>query len=128
MTTMIVGVAFVAVLQLIATGTTSNLEATDRTTAVNFAKSLREWTFTKTYAQLQAMNGGTYQPPKDAGGANVDGFGDWEQKVVVQSVNPQWLTQTTIDPDPVVVRVTVTVQHNGQALCSLTWFVHRSTP
>ena len=42
MTTVIIGVGFVAMLQLLATGTASNIEGAQTTTGINLAKNVRE--------------------------------------------------------------------------------------
>jgi type II secretory pathway pseudopilin PulG len=128
LTTMIVGVAFVAVLELVAAGTTSNVQATEMTTGVNLAKSVRELALTKTFAQVRAMNGDSYSPPKDAAGELINEFGDWTQKVAVQACDPTRLPRDVVDPNPDVVRVTVTVEHNNERVCDVSWYTFRKTP
>jgi type II secretory pathway pseudopilin PulG len=128
LTTMIVGLAFVAVLQLVASGTASNVQAAQTTTAVNLAKCMREMALGKEFTQVLAMNGTSHQPPVDADGAAMDEFTDWKQTVVVQAVDPQKLRHPIIDADPSAVRVTATVEHNGERVCDLSWYAFKAAP
>jgi type II secretory pathway pseudopilin PulG len=125
LTTMIVGLAFVAVLQLIASGTVSNVQAAETTTAVNLAKCLREMTLGKEFTQVLAMNGSSHQPPVDADGASMEEFGEWKQTLAVRAVDAQHLVGEVNDDDPSAVRLTATVEHNGEKVCDLSWYAFK---
>jgi Tfp pilus assembly protein PilV len=128
LTTMIVGVGLVATLQLLASGTTSNIEGTKLTTGLNLAKNIRELTLKNTFAEVRALNGTNYQPPRDSRGEPVASFGTWQQSIKVQPVDPDRLTTDIIDADPDVVRVSVTVTHNGEHACDMSWYRFKPGP
>jgi prepilin-type N-terminal cleavage/methylation domain-containing protein len=126
--TVIIGVGFVAVLQLIATGTVVNAESSSMTTGMNLARGINEYLLQKKYADLPGYNGAHYTPPKDSRGSNIDILQDWTQNIEVVSVDPTDLTRVVADPTPQAVRVTVTVVHNGNQVCQLSWYVLEATP
>lgn len=125
LTTMIVGLAFVAVLQLIASGTASNVQAAETTTAVNLAKCLRDQALGKEFGQVLAMNGASHQPPVDADGAPLVEFAEWKQTLAVHAVDVQHLSHEVSDADPSAVRVTATIEHNGEKVCDLNWYAFK---
>src|SRR3954454_12588090 len=53
--TVVVGVAFVAALQLIATGTAVNVDATKLTTGVNVARGVNEYLLQKKFLELKGF-------------------------------------------------------------------------
>jgi hypothetical protein len=127
--TIIVGVAFVAVLQLIATGTVVNVDAAELTTGVNLARNVRELALQTPYAQLSTrFNGATLQPPQDSRGVTLVGLDEWQQAITVQPVDPERLTANVVDSTPAAVRMTVNVRQNGESVCSLTWYSFDATP
>ena len=128
LTTMIVGIGLVATLQLLASGTTSNIEGTKLTTGLNLGKNIREMTLKNTFAEVRALNGATYKPPRDSRGEQVAQFGTWQQQITVQPVNPDRLTTDIVDPDPDVVRVTVTVTHNNEEAFDMSWYRFKPGP
>jgi len=87
----IIGVGFLGMLQLLAAGTMTNLEGAETTTAVNLTKNIREMTLTQTYSQVSALNR-TYSPPIDSRGQTLNEFSNWQQTVSVQPVDPNRLT------------------------------------
>ena len=62
MTTVIVGVGFMAMLQLLAAGAASNIQGIEHAAAINLAKNVREMSLKMKYAQLGTVNGKTYRP------------------------------------------------------------------
>lgn len=121
MTTVIIGVAFVAMLQLIAAGTVSNARGASITTGMNLAKNVREMSLKLEYDQIATMNGTIYSPPVDSRGEGITGFDDWTQTVQVQAVDPDYLTINVNDPDPDCLKLTVNVTRGGQTVCSVSW-------
>jgi len=52
----------------------------------------------------------------------------WKQTITVQAVDPFRLTTNIVDSTPSAVRVTVTVLHNDQKVCDLSWYTLDGTP
>jgi prepilin-type N-terminal cleavage/methylation domain-containing protein len=128
LTTVIIGVGFVATLQLLATGTAANVQGAATTTAINLAKNVREMSLKLPYAQVQALNGTSYAPPIDSRGQPLSDMDGWTQTVVVQPVDPDWLTVQISDPDPSALRVTATVARYGSNVCSVSWYAFEPPP
>jgi Tfp pilus assembly protein PilV len=126
--TMIVGVGLVAMLQLIAAGTSANLDGMETTTAVNLTKDLRELTLKKTFDEVRAMNGQAFHPPVDSRGITVTGFDDWSQNIAVQPVDRDRLTTDVVTTTPNAVRVTVTVTRNGRNRWAVSWYRFKPMP
>ena len=128
MTTVIVGVGFVAMLQLLTTGTATNIQSAATTTGLNLARNVREMTLEMPYNQLGTLNGKTYSPAVDNRGNALTDFADWSQQVTVQAADPDGLTRTVVDATPAARRITVTVTRNGEQACSVSWYVFDGTP
>ena len=111
-TTMIVGIGVVAMLQLIAAGTVSNVEGVKTTTGINIAKGLREKTLTMSFNQVRSLNGMKYSPPIDGRGAAIEGFEHWRQIITVQPVDPDKLNTNNSSTHPAALRESVKVQEN----------------
>jgi type II secretory pathway pseudopilin PulG len=126
--TIIIGVAFTAVLQLMAAGTVANVDATALTTGTNLARNIRELTLQKTYASLPTYNNASYKPPRDSRGTSISSLGEWQQVITVQAVDPNNLKVNQVDPTPAAVRITVTVNRNSQKVCDLSWYCFDATP
>src|SRR5690606_10486802 len=114
LTTVIMGVAFVAMLQLLAAGTAANVDASALTTGSNLARNIRELTLNRTVAQVRALHGTTYQPAVDSRGTAIADAAEWKQAITVQTVNPELLTQNIIDANGRAVRVTTTVSRRQE--------------
>ena len=127
MTTVIVGVGFMAMLQLLATGTASNVEGVEHTTGLNLAKNVRELTINKKYDELPGMNGVTFQPVIDGSGLALGGFGEWQQKLTVAKADPNWLALSKA-PTSSALRCTAEVTRNGKRVTTMSWFVFDGTP
>src|SRR3954447_21116523 len=66
MTTVIVGVGFVATLTLVNAGTMSNARGAEGTTAISLARNIRELMLQKTFTQMIAYNGKSYAQAVDS--------------------------------------------------------------
>src|SRR3954463_4548632 len=97
MTTVIVGVGFVATLTLVNAGTMNNARGAERTTAISLARNIRELTLQKTFPQLIAYNGKTYPKAVDSREVTIDTLSGWTQAVTVQPVDPTRLTTNIND-------------------------------
>ena len=121
MTTAIIGIGVVALLELLAAGTRSNVNASQLVTGTNLAKQVRERTLQKTFDQVRALNGTTESPPKDAAESDIDQLAGWTQAIKVNPVDPARLSLDIIDSDPTALRVTVTVSHNDNRVTTASW-------
>ena len=126
--TVIIGVGVVAMLELIAAGTRVNVDNTQRTTATNLAKNVREYSLKLTFAQLVALNGSSWTPPIDSRGVAVSDFGDWKQTITVSGADPNQLTKTVTLSTAKTLKLTVNVTHNGEQESSLSWYAFNATP
>lgn len=116
--TIIVGTGITAAMQLFVTCTQQNQTAVGMTVAMNLANNIQEYTATVAYADLEAYEGAVYNPPKDAGWADLDdgllgpgrGLGRYTQKVHVSRVKKSDLTSATSgNADEGVLKVVVEV-------------------
>jgi hypothetical protein len=146
LTTVIIGVGCVAMLQLLSAGTVATRDGTELTMGMNLAGNVREClmgvsfadpTVTDnwgpeagetllTYDDLDDFDGKTFSPPIDARRHPLDGYGSWSQSVKVESVQPTDVTKTMSHmtlaaPLRPTSRITVTVQHNDKTVYVLTW-------
>jgi type II secretory pathway pseudopilin PulG len=128
LTTIIIGVAFVSMLQLLAVGTVNNIKGSELTTGISLARNIREYTLNSTWANLPGLNNTSHNPPWDSRGIPVNSLTGWQQKITVQSVNPDNIQQNIADPTPDAVRVGVVINHNNQKVCDLSWYVFDGRP
>lgn len=122
MATVIIGVGVIALIELLATGTVSNVRGTEMTTGINLAKNVRELALQKTFAELPAMNNTSYGPPVDSREVEIADMPEWVQTVKVESVDPNLLSTPLPDDTPSALRITATISRNGRNVCDLTWF------
>jgi len=126
MATVIIGVGFTALLQLLATGTKTNVDSTQKTTALNLAGNIREASLRVPYADLFELEG-TYNPAVDARLEPTVGMHGWVQEVVVQYVDPDLLTSAVPDDQETpTARVTVRVMANGKPVYTTSWLAAAS--
>jgi Tfp pilus assembly protein PilV len=119
----IIGVGFLATLNLIAAGTRSNTEGAEQTTGMNLARAIREGTVSMPFASVRNLDKKTYSPPVNSSGITLGGMTNWQQKITVTAVNPQKLTQDIVDANATACRVKVNVNHNGNKVAEMTWYV-----
>ena len=120
--TVIIGIGFLATLQLIAAGTASNVQGAEMTTGVNLARNIREMSLQKKFIDLPALNGASYMPPKDSRSVDLPEFPNWQQVITVQTVDPTDLTREIVVSPPQALRLTVQVNHNGHNVSTLSWY------
>jgi type II secretory pathway pseudopilin PulG len=140
--TSIVGIGVLAMLQLLAAGTTSNGADAEMTTALNLAKGIREmsvglafvdettptnWgpdageTNVGLYDDIDDLDGAVFNPPIDALRLTLNDHANWEQRVTVQSVDPDRITVAVPNGTSPAARITVTINRNGQRVCDISW-------
>jgi prepilin-type N-terminal cleavage/methylation domain-containing protein len=124
--TVIIGVAFTALLQLLAVGTVSNREGANLTTGVHLANNIHEAAIRVPYADLFALER-TYSPAVDARMVALPGMTGWSQVVDVSYVDASLLTSAVPDTqyEP-TARVTVSVVHNGKQVYRTSWLAAAS--
>ena len=131
LTTVIVGVGFVAMLQLLAAGTISNIKGIEGTTGSNLCKNVREYyLWNKKWTDLVALKGPafTISPgPIDSRGSVLTEFSAWKQTVSVQVVDPNLLTLNLSNgiASPDALRMTVSVSHLDREVCTLSWYIFK---
>jgi prepilin-type N-terminal cleavage/methylation domain-containing protein len=124
MTTVIVGIGVLALMELLASGTVSNIRGTEMTTGVNLAKNIRELALQKTFAELPAMNNVSRKPPIDSRGEELTDMSEWQQQIKVESVDDSLLTTPLPAATPQAQRNTATINRNGRKECDLQWFTN----
>ena len=141
LTTIIIGVGVVALVQLLAVGTKNNDTSAQMTTAVNLANNIHEimaglplydpnypttWnpnlSSVSNYGGITEFDGGTFSPPLDNTRAAMSGYGAWSETITVQSLNEDNLGTTVTDSTTQnAARVTVTVSHSGAQVYQASW-------
>ncbi|HLL89424.1 MAG TPA: prepilin-type N-terminal cleavage/methylation domain-containing protein [Tepidisphaeraceae bacterium] len=157
LTTVIIGVGVVGMLELLAKGTIVNGEGSEMTTGLNLAKNVREFSMHLNYRDpdsgvgypyswgldagesatvltswddVDDMTGRTFNPPIDGGGTAMTDYAGWQQKVTVQTVDPSNISSATVLPNGTLggVRVTVDVLRHNRHVCTQSWYVFDGTP
>src|SRR5687768_7037072 len=130
--TVIVGVGFMAMLELLAAGTLVNGESNELTTAVQLANNINELCVRTKYPDLRTRvgtsTGRAFDPPIDGRGNPLTGYGGWSQFVTVVYVEPHRLTVAV--PDAQVeptTRVSVQIRRYGKTVYSTSSIVAAAT-
>lgn len=147
----VVGIGICAIIELLAAGTVANSESTELTTAMHLANNVREisldmrfldpeqptqWNTKETGANGQPdvtlfdnlldLDGCSFSPPLDCGRQRIPGYGNWNQKVKIESVAPGDLVtpiaNTTAQP---TARVTVTIERANVRVYSVSWIASK---
>jgi Tfp pilus assembly protein PilV len=141
LTTIIIGVGVVALVQLLAVGTKNNDTSAQMTTAVNLINNIHEimagmplydpsypttWnahlSSVANFAGITEFDGATFSPPLDNTRASMSGYGAWSESITVQSLNEDNLATTVTDSTTQnAARVTVTVSQNGSQVYEASW-------
>src|SRR4051812_20028639 len=126
MATVIIGVAFTAMLQLLAAGTVANREGTELTTAINLANNIHEAAIRKPYVDLFDLDG-LHDPAIDGEENDVVGMPGWTQLVDVSYVDHNRVTLVVPDTQKEPTsRITVTVRHKGKDVYRASWIAAAS--
>jgi hypothetical protein len=142
LTTVIVGIGTLAVLQLLAAGTVSNAESAELMTALHLGNDVREMSRGLKFQDPQTptgwgaeagesgpalwddvddMDNQTISPPIDARRQPLARYASWTQRIAVDTVLPGNVTQTTTKGTQPVHRVTVSVLKNDREICRMAW-------
>ena len=145
LTTVIVGVAVVAMLSVIGQATRTNSDNRDLTKAIFLAQEIREMmaslpatngpgTFgpgpgetLANYGDQDDFNGQSLSPPINAQRQRLTGgdWPQWRQEITVANVDPNNLSghQTIYPGSTDMMRVTVTVKKNGRMMYQMSWLI-----
>jgi prepilin-type N-terminal cleavage/methylation domain-containing protein len=122
-TTVIIGVAIVAVIELLANGNRASATTVRTLTAMHLAQDIREYTIAMRIDALDALNGESFSPPLDARGTAIAEMPGWQQTISVTGADENRLTLTVPVASTDMRRVTVTVSHRGNTVASSQWLV-----
>ncbi len=73
------------------------------------------------YDDLDDYDEVTFSPPVDVGGNVLNDFSNYSQTITVENVDPADFTSVIADHGSLIVRVSVSVQKNGQTVTSSSW-------
>jgi type II secretory pathway pseudopilin PulG len=146
LTTIIVGVAFLAMLQLFATGT--KVQATDiqLTSGLSLIKNVHEMALGLAFRSastpavwgldadddpnspadwddINDLAGQTFDPPIDGGGHPIADMDGWKQTIQVRNVDPNGLETLLPNGSSNAVQFTVIVTHGTAEVSRLSWFM-----
>jgi hypothetical protein len=146
--TMIVGVGAVALIELLATGTMSNADAAERTTAINLAGNIREiavglkfadpqspdtWNtaepVVELYDDIKDLDGKLFRPALDGRRQPIQQYPGWGQAITVETVaENNFASVIARDPKAPTARVTVSILRNGREVYRKSWLAVAPTP
>ena len=116
--TVLIAIAIVALMVSNQAYTQVNAAGLDMSTAEFLIEEARERTASLEFDNLAAF-AGTYSPPEDIEGNALTAFAAFSQQVTVQNVSPSDFTVPQAGSD--FIRVTITIQRNGEAISSADW-------
>ena len=116
---MIIGLGIASLMQLFASGTQVNHYGDSLSKAVFLAEELRAMTDDQPFNNLMSFDGQSYNGV-DATGAEVPGLQQFTQTFEVTALNPTSFLPE-IDPDPILLRITVNVSKPSGNLTTVSW-------
>jgi prepilin-type N-terminal cleavage/methylation domain-containing protein len=136
----IVTIAITALCGMLAAGTNANVSGNELTTAVNMAAAVHEIAVglplsnsgqpvIGPWHDVWDLNGLKFSPPIDAARRPIPSCPNWEQRVTVQSVDSNNISQA-IDNDRngPAARLTVEIYHEGHLVYTTSWLVLAGNP
>ena len=112
--TAIVGLSIAALMLLVTSSTMVGAESTRISSALAYATNIGELCERSTRAQLLALDGDSYPHAVDAQGRFIAGAAAWSQHVSAKYVQPNNAAGPAVAGPTNLVRVTITVNHNGK--------------
>jgi prepilin-type N-terminal cleavage/methylation domain-containing protein len=112
-----------------ATQTGTNFSFTSPSSPTHWGRESGETANTpSTWDDLDDWDGAKITPAVDARNQPMTQYANWEQDVTIESMDPDRIWSTmghgTLPPDQRPVnRVTVTILHNSNAVCTVQWYV-----
>jgi len=142
----LIGFGILSLLHAMGAGTNVNQAGRDLTQAVFLAQEIREWTVQLPFRDpdpgdadnppgpdgtspqtfvddLDDLMGVTYSPPRDATGTAITNMTDWSQTINLGWHAPDDLLTPVEAGSTGVIRVSVTVRHQGQDVLTSSWLV-----
>jgi len=116
---MIIGLGIAALMQLFASGTQVNHYGDSLSKAVFLAEELRAMTDDQPFNDLMSFDGESYNGV-DSTGVEVPGLQEFTQTFEVTALNPTSFLPE-VDPDPLLVRLTVSVSKPNGNLTTVSW-------
>ena len=129
MAMVIMTVAITALCELLAAGTTANISGNELTTAVNQANTIHEQAIglplshsrdavIGPWHDVWDLNGQTFSPPIDAARRPISTYGNWTQRITVQSVDSNNISSPIADDrNAPTARLTVEILQRRAARC-----------
>jgi len=117
---MLIGLVVAALAVASGASTMVNGSGLDLSTAEFLIEEIREQTATIDFDTVVALDGTTYNPPKDLSGIDMSEFSAYSQQVTVQYVNPSNLGSVVTGPTD-FVRITITITKNGRPISTASW-------
>ena len=117
---MLIGLVIAALAVSSGAATMVNGAGIDLSTAEFLIEEIREQTATDDFDTVVALDGTTYNPPKDISSTDMSEFSAYSQQLTVEYVNPSNLTQVSGTATE-FVRVTVTIIKNSRPISTASW-------
>ncbi|MHC4552237.1 MAG: type IV pilus modification PilV family protein [Planctomycetota bacterium] len=117
---MLIGMVIVSLVAASGAFTMVNGVGIDLSTAEFLIEEIREQTASMTFAEMEAYDGTTHNPPVDISGAAMAEFSAFTQAITVEYVEPDDLDDVAGSSTD-FVRVTVTITKNSQPVNSASW-------
>jgi len=144
----IIGLAVVALLGSIASGTRTNQVARETTQAVFLAQELREWTLRLPFRDTDAADvdnppgpdgtdpqvfvddlddlmNVTFSPPRDGTGSAIADMAGWSETITMTWRDPSDLTAEVTPGASGIIHVQVDIDHQNRRVLSMGWLVAR---
>ncbi len=118
--TALVGLGVVALMVAMQTGTHINGSGQEMTQACFLVEEVREYALKQPWGALTALND-SWSPPRNADGAALPALAGWTQTVSVEWRNANDVMLPANPGTTDLVRITVTISHQGQPVLSTGW-------
>jgi type II secretory pathway pseudopilin PulG len=144
----LVGLGVAALMVAAQSSTQVNAAGWDLTQATYIAQEIREWTLKLPFSDPDPADAGnppgpdgtnpqifvddlddlmdvTYGPPRNGVGQAISDLGNWSELIHLDWKDPDDLCTTVVPGSSDVIRVAVTVSHNGGEVLTTGWLVVR---
>lgn len=116
--TLLIGLAIVSLVVASASFTKGNASATDLSTAEFLIEQVRERSVSVNYNDLSSLRG-TFSPPIDANGGNLNSFAAFNEQIAVEDVCDSNFGRVVADSN--FIRINVKVFLNSKQISSASW-------
>ena len=146
-TTVLMGLVFVAALAALQTGTNANVRASEMSTALSLVGEVREWTISLPFKDpdpadqgkpvgpdsysggvpfvddVDDLMGAHFSPPRSSQGAALSTLAGWSQDITLTWRDETNVTQSVTAGTSDVIYVNVVISHNGEQVFEQGWLV-----